>query len=232
MSAVLVGLAVWLLLAGAGTTRARDLHEPRGRRRADPRGFVTVLVPVACVLVLGVVMGAVVAVALTPVVRSTVAGMETAAQRRRDEALLRQLPCALDLVVAALDAGRPPVGALALVSEVVQDPLAGELRIVAARLEAGGEPRAVWALLAEHSVLGPVGRAFARAETSGMPVARVVASVAAEMRRGRSAVARERGRRVGVRTAAPLTVCFLPAFFLVGVVPTIVGVVSSAGVLP
>lgn len=232
MSALLAGLAVWLLLPGWSSARARDLYEPRRHRRADPRALVSVLVPVACVVVLGWVVGAVVAVALTPVVRSAVDGLETSAQRRREERLLRQLPCALDLVVAALDAGRPPVAALALVGEAVADPLSGELRTVAARLEAGGDPRAVWALLTEHPVLGPVGRAFARAETSGMPVARVVASVADEMRRGRAAAARERGRRVGVRTAAPLTVCFLPAFFLVGVVPTIVGVVGSAGVLP
>ena len=232
MSALLAGVTVWLLLPGLSSTRTRDLYEPRRRRRADPRGLITVLVPVACVLVLGWVVGAIVAVALTPVVRSTVASLETAGQRRRDEMLLRQLPCALDLVVAALDAGRPPVAALALVSESVEEPLAGELWTVAARLEAGGEPRAVWALLTEHQVLGPVGRAFARAESSGMPVARVVASVATEMRRARGAAARERGRRVGVRTAAPLTVCFLPAFFLVGVVPTIVGVVGSTGVLP
>jgi hypothetical protein len=30
-----------------------------------------------------------------------------------------------------------------------------------------------------------------------------------------------------VRTAAPLGACFLPAFFLVGVVPTIIGVVGT-----
>ena len=78
--------------------------------------------------------------------------------------------------------------------------------------------------------MGPLGRAFRRAATSGMPVARVVASVADEMRRERRAARRERSRRVGVRTAAPLGACFLPAFFLVGIVPTIIGVVGTLSI--
>lgn len=227
MSALLAGLAVWVLLADRSTARARSLLEHRPARRVDLRTCVTLLTPAACLLLLGPWLGLLVAAALTPALRGAVSGMETAAERRREAELLRRLPEALDLVVAALDAGRPPVGALSLVCEVVEEPLAEELRLVVGRLRAGGDPRAVWALLADHRTLGPLGRAFGRAETSGMPVARVVAAVAAEQRRVRRSAARERSRRVGVRTAAPLGVCFLPAFFLVGVVPTIIGVVSG-----
>ncbi|MGJ9412752.1 type II secretion system F family protein [Aeromicrobium sp. CF4.19] len=228
MSAILAGITVWLLVPPTSARRTRVvLDRTPPRRRPGPVGLVTITVPVLCLVVLGLWLGLLVAAALTPVVRTTVAGLETAARRRQDEAMVSRLPAALDLVVAALDAGRPPVAALALVADVVEDPLARELRLVTARLESGGEPRAVWALLAEHRVLGPVGRAFGRAEVSGMPVARVVASVAVEARRTRRSTARERSRRVGVRTAAPLGACFLPAFFLVGVVPTIIGVVSG-----
>ncbi|WP_375000976.1 type II secretion system F family protein [Aeromicrobium sp. CTD01-1L150] len=230
VSPLLAGLAVWLLLAPLSTARARELYEDRTRRRPELRAVVTVLTPIACLLVLGPWLGLLVAAALTPVARGVIGGMQTAAQRRRDELLLRQLPGGLDLVVAALDAGRPPVAALGLVADIVDDPLATELRVVTARLQAGGEPQAVWTLLAEHRVLGPLGRAFGRAETSGMPVAGVVGAVADEMRRARRSAARERSRRVGVRTAAPLGACFLPAFFLVGVVPTVIGVVSGLDV--
>lgn len=227
MSAVLAAVAVWLVVPAPSGARARSLVVRRSRPTPTPTALVTVLVPVACVVVLGAWWGVVVALVLTPVARTATGNLETTQQRRRDERLAHQLPPALDLVVAALEAGRPPVSALSLVADVVDDPLAEELRLVAARLAAGGEPRAVWALLAEHRVLAPVGRAFSRAETSGMPVARVVASVADEVRRSRRAAARERSRRVGVRTAAPLGLCFLPAFFLVGIVPTIIGVVSG-----
>jgi Flp pilus assembly protein TadB len=141
--------------------------------------------------------------------------------------LAAQLPTALDLMVATLDAGQSPGAAFALVAEVTPTPLGDELSLVAARLAVGGDPHAVWAHLADDADLGPLGRAFRRAATSGMPVARVVASVAAEMRREHRATLRERSRRVGVRTAAPLGACFLPAFFLVGIVPTIIGVIGT-----
>jgi pilus assembly protein TadC len=130
-------------------------------------------------------------------------------------------------MVAALDAGRPPGTAFALVAEVTPAPLGDELDLVGARLTVGGDPEAVWSHLGDHPVLAPLGRAFRRAAVSGIPVGRVVASVADDLRRERRAVRRERSRRVGVRTAAPLGACFLPAFFLVGIVPTIIGVVGS-----
>jgi pilus assembly protein TadC len=60
-----------------------------------------------------------------------------------------------------------------------------------------------------------------------MPVAEIVRGVADELRRERGARLRERSQRVGVRTAAPLGLCFLPAFFLIGIVPTVVATFSS-----
>ncbi len=83
------------------------------------------------------------------------------------------------------------------------------------------------AILAADPVLAPVGRAFRRAEPSGMPVAHVVSGVADDLRRERRAARRERSRKVAVRTAAPLGVCFLPAFFLIGIVPTIIATFRS-----
>lgn len=228
LAAVAAGLAVWCAVPPRPHRRLRALFVPLGNRpTADPVLAVTVLVPVAAVVALGPLLGVLVALAATPAARAAVAGMETAAARRRASMLAGQLPTALDLMVASLDSGQPPGAAFALVAEVTPEPLGDELALVGARLAVGGDPQSVWAHLADDPVLGPVGRAFRRAATSGMPVARVVASVAGEMRRERRAALRERSRRVGVRTAAPLGACFLPAFFLVGIVPTIVGVVGT-----
>jgi pilus assembly protein TadC len=226
--AVAAGLSVWLAIPPRSDRRCRNLFAQRSPEPSfDPVLGVTVLVPLAAVVVLGPVMGLLVALVATPAARSVVSGMETSASRRRAAALADQLPTALDLMVAALDAGRPPAGAFAMVADVTPAPLGDELANVAARLAVGGDPVAVWAHLADDEVLGPLGRAFRRAAMSGMPVARVVASVADELRRDRRAARRERSRRVGVRTAAPLGACFLPAFFLVGIVPTIIGVVGT-----
>ncbi len=229
--AVAAGLSVWCAFPPRADQRCRALFYPRRDDPTfDPVLAVTVLVPLAAWVALGPVMGALVAVIATPAVRNVVGGLETAASRQRSARLADQLPTALDLMVATLDAGRPPATAFALVAEVTQPPLGDELTLVGSRLAVGGDPQAVWAHLAGNPVMGPLGRAFRRAATSGMPVARVVASVADEMRREQRAARRERSRRVGVRTAAPLGTCFLPAFFLVGIVPTIIGVVGTLSI--
>lgn len=229
--AVAAGLSVWYAIPPRADRRCRTLFGRRSDEPSfDPVLGVSVLVPIAAVVVLGPVMGLLVALVATPAARSVVGGMETAASRRLAAALADQLPTALDLMVATLDAGRPPAAAFAMVADVTPAPLGDELAKVGARLAVGGDPQAVWAHLADDEDLGPLGRAFRRAATSGMPVARVVASVADEMRRERRAARRERSRRVGVRTAAPLGACFLPAFFLVGIVPTIIGVVGTLSI--
>ena len=66
-------------------------------------------------------------------------------------------------------------------------------------------------------------RALARACDGGAPVATAVSRLAAEVRaEGRSA-AEQAARRVGVLAVAPLGLCFLPAFVLLGVVPVVLG---------
>jgi len=118
-----------------------------------------------------------------------------------------------DLMAAALDAGLPPGQALSAVA--------------AAMLQLTGEPRTVWELLADDQTLGPLGHALARADQSGAPVAEAVRVLADEARRADRSDRLERARRVGVRTAAPLGLCFLPAFLLVAVVPTVIGLISD-----
>ena len=72
-----------------------------------------------------------------------------------------------------------------------------------------------------------MGRSLARAHQSGASVRTAVEALAVEL----AAQSRSRidalARSVEVRAAAPLGVCFLPAFVLVGVVPMVVGVFAS-----
>ena len=225
---VVSALAAWTLAAPRAERRFRRLFvERRVGPTVNPQLVATMLVPVAALLLLGPALGLLVALLVTPAARSLVSGLETAAERRRTTRLAQQLPAALDLMVATLEAGRPPVTAFTVVAEAAPPPLSDELGLVGSRLAVGGDPQAVWSHLANDTVLGPVGRAFSRAATSGMPPAQVVSAVAEEVRRDRRAARREQSRRVGVRTAAPLGACFLPAFFLIGIVPTIIGVVAD-----
>lgn len=229
-AAVLVAAATWLWLPSSPRVRARGVLSPPSTdavRRPSPALIASLLVPVAAVVVLGPVRGLVVGAALVPVVRRLVGRMESSAARRRAAQVEADLPGALDLVVAALVVGRPPVTAFALAADATDGPLGDDLATIAARLAVAADPDGVWLGLADDPGLAAVGRAFRRASSSGMPVSDIVRGVADELRRERAARLRERSQRVGVRTAAPLGLCFLPAFFLIGIVPTIVATFSS-----
>jgi Flp pilus assembly protein TadB len=227
-AALLAAIATWCAVTPSARGRARRvLGEPGVVRRPDAAVVAAVIVPVATIVVVGAPWGVVVGVALAPVAHRMVGRLESTASRRRAARIEASLPGALDLLVAALAAGRPPVTAFALAAEAVGDPLGAELEAVAGRLAIAADPGTVWDSVVADPALAPVGRAFRRASSSGMPVAEIVAGVADELRRERSARLRELGQRVGVRTAAPLGLCFLPAFFLIGIVPTLAATFTS-----
>ena len=134
----------------------------------------------------------------------------------------------LDLIAAALDVGLAPVGALAAVAVGVPEPDRSRLRRALAMVDISGDAAAAWRMLADDPVLGPLAHALERSERSGAPIAAAVRGLADEARRERRAARMAEARRVGVRTAVPLGVCFLPAFFLIAIVPTVIALVRSA----
>jgi tight adherence protein B len=52
--------------------------------------------------------------------------------------------------------------------------------------------------------------------------------VADDLRESAHAEGQAAARRAGVRIVGPLTLCFLPAFVLLGVVPAVVGLLPAA----
>lgn len=134
----------------------------------------------------------------------------------------------LDLIAAALDVGLAPVAALAAVAVGVPEPDRSRLRRALAMVDIGGDAAAVWRILADDPVLGPLAHALERSERSGAPIAAAVRGLADDARRERRAARLAEARRVSVRTAVPLGACFLPAFFLIAIVPTVIALVRSA----
>jgi pilus assembly protein TadC len=131
----------------------------------------------------------------------------------------------LELIAAALDVGLAPVGALAAVAAGVPEPDRSRLRRALAMVDLSSDT--AWRMLADDPVLGPLAHALERSERSGAPVAAAVRGLADETRRDIRASRLAEARRVGVRTAAPLGACFLPAFFLTAIVPTVVALMRS-----
>lgn len=146
---------------------------------------------------------------------------------RRREQLARDLPIAVDLFASCLDAGASPDPALLSVSHALGGPVAEELLVVHHRLVVGVDPAAVWRSVASHPQLGPLGRAVGRAQETGAPVSDAVRRLAVELRARARAEVETRARSIEVKAAAPLGLCLLPAFVLLGVVPMVAGVFGA-----
>ena len=149
-------------------------------------------------------------------------------QSVRDERvrLLADLPLVLDLLAACLAGGAALPGAVRAVAAAVGGPAGRRLDTVESMLAVGAPPSDAWAALAgtdQEDPLAPAARALARAADGGAPVAAAVSRLAVEARVAARSQGEQAARRVGVLVVAPLGLCFLPAFVLLGVVPVVAG---------
>jgi pilus assembly protein TadC len=243
VAAALTGGAVAVLLAPRRTQRlARALPAarrpaagpaPSGRlsaSRLSSAGLASAVAGVALALLLpapsGLLAGLVVAVGGPHVL----ARLEPRRVREEHQQLLRDLPLLLDLLAACLKGGAPLPAAAAAVSAAVPGPAGRRLAAVCAALDVGTPPGEAWQALAGRAglddCLAPVARALARSADGGAPVAATVTRLATDARAEARARGEQAARRAGVMAVAPLGLCFLPAFVLLGVVPVVIGLVG------
>ena len=155
-------------------------------------------------------------------------GRAEPAQVRRDrEAVRRDLPGLVLLLSASLRSGADPATAVRAVARALPGPGADLLAEAGRELDLGRHPAEVWRGLTRHPELAPLGRALTRATESGISVADTVGRLSLELADRSRAEAEDRARRVGVRAAVPLGVCLLPAFLLLGIVPTVVSLAAA-----
>jgi Flp pilus assembly protein TadB len=153
--------------------------------------------------------------------------LEPTADRRRRARIAADLPLAVDLLAACLRAGRPVGDGLTVVAGAVGGPLGALLAEVDARLRLGADPADAWGVLAGQPGCAPLARAVERAVRSGAPLADSLEQLAGDVRQERRWSADERARAVEARSVVPLGLCFLPAFVLIGIVPTVAGALSG-----
>ena len=213
--AAMPGVAVAYVLLRAGPESAGQV----GERVAQP---LTLLAPLA-------VLAALAGGAVVTLVAAVVLGwLEPAATKLARQRRIADAPQALDLLAACLAAGLPVRAALRSVVEVVDGPLGDDLGQVLRLTDLGHDDVSAWRSLAGHQELGPAALDLARSvETGALLVESLLvhAEVAREERRGQVESA---ARRVGVRSVLPLMVCFIPAFLLIGIVPTVASAVLNA----
>lgn len=173
--------------------------------------------------VAGLVAGIVAAVAC----RHVLSRLEPRAVRSARRRTAADLPAAADLLAACLLAGAPMIDAAEAVADALDGPLTGPLRQVAAAIRLGADPADAWRALEARPELAPMARAVARTMVGGAPLADALIHLADERRRALRAEASAAARRVGVRAAAPLGLCFLPAFIFLGVAPVIASIATT-----
>jgi tight adherence protein C len=135
-------------------------------------------------------------------------------------------PAVLDLLGAALLAGLNPHKAVLRVAERAPDVLREDLGMAAAVLRLGGTPAAALRSAADRSGLDKfraAASALEVAERWGAPPAEALAARAEALRSRARLEAEAEAGRAAVRLAFPLVLCFLPAFVLLTVVPTVAG---------
>ncbi len=141
--------------------------------------------------------------------------------------MVRELPVAVDLLVACLRAGQPVADSLVAVADAWPGVVGQELRTVSAQLALGGDPVEIWRDWPTDPALEPLARAFVRAARSGASIAVTLEHASSDLRRQRRWAGQASARSVGVRTAAPLGLCFMPAFVVLGVVPTVISTFAT-----
>lgn len=204
---------------------------PVGAATARPavrgRGVAAVFAAAGAFVVIDGVPGIVLALLVGPLTHRVLRRLEPRAVVAERERVARDLPVAAHLIASALVAGASPVGAIDLVGAAVGGPVAQHLRRVAALVRLGGELTSTWRSIPAGTAFAPLARAMARALENGAPLAEALDRLAADLRSQQRFEVDRRARSVGVRAAAPLGLCFLPAFLLIGVVPVVIGVATT-----
>ncbi|MGW5719652.1 type II secretion system F family protein [Amycolatopsis sp. NPDC003865] len=175
----------------------------------------------------GVVVGAVV----------TAAGWWAVRRTRRPRAptlgLAAKLRLArtLDLLAACLRAGLPVPSALDAVADTAPAGAAAAIRSTAGLLALGSTAEEAWAPVQPVAGFGELAAAAIRTSRSGAAFATAAADLAGRFRDELATEAEERAERAGVALALPVGLCFLPAFFCLGVLPVVLGLAGRLGPL-
>jgi pilus assembly protein TadC len=158
---------------------------------------------------------------------------ENAPSSIESAAVARDTPVFIDLLAATLASGATMQSSLFAAANAMQErPIQTRLAPVLAAIELGADPRDAWSALIGEPVLGQLAMSVMRSYDTGAGLEPVLAGIASEMRREHRSRVEVAARTAGVKAVIPLAVCFLPAFFALGVVPIVASLAESTGMLP
>lgn len=104
------------------------------------------------------------------------------------------------------------------------------LRAVTALLALGADPGRAWTPAESISALAPIAAAARRSTVGGVGLAQAVRDQATAQSLETAQDLERRAGRAGVLMAAPLGLCFLPAFICLGLAPVIIALLADLGI--
>jgi Flp pilus assembly protein TadB len=140
------------------------------------------------------------------------------------------LAASWDLLAACLRAGLPVPAAVTAVADDLPADAGRALRATADLLAMGADPVDAWAPAMSCPHTAPLARGARHTARSGTALADVVAALATSVRDTAGDAAEARAQRAGVLIAAPLGVCFLPAFICLGIAPVVAGLAGRLSI--
>ncbi|MBD8507259.1 type II secretion system F family protein [Hoyosella sp. G463] len=133
-------------------------------------------------------------------------------------------PLALDLYAACLASGLGPAIAAQAVSRATATRF---FERAAELLGIGIDPSAAWATAASNPAEESFARAAQRSHRTGTQLAAVARNAAQALREEEQHAAIARAEKASVLIAAPLGLCFLPAFLCLGIIPVVIGLATQ-----
>jgi len=145
-------------------------------------------------------------------------GKLSSAMKKRQESLLKDLPDTLDLLAISVEAGVGFEGALEVVCENFESPLADEFSRTLKEMELGLPRREALQNLKKRTEVPELSNfvlALTQADALGMPIGRVLKTQATEMRTKRRQWAREKAAKLPVKILFPLVLFIFPPVFVI-----------------
>jgi tight adherence protein C len=145
------------------------------------------------------------------------AWLNRAVEDRRD-AILKDMPDTLDLLAISVEAGVGFEGALGIVCEHFDSPLANEFSRTLKEMELGLPRREALQNLKRRTEVPELSNfvlALTQADALGMPIGRVLKTQASEMRLKRRQWAREKAAKLPVKILFPLISFIFPPVFII-----------------
>ena len=153
--------------------------------------------------------------------------------RGRAEAMVLQLPDALDLLTISVEAGLGFDAALAKVVEKMEGPLVDEFRQALAEVRMGRARRDALRDVADRADAQPVTNfigAIVQAEQLGVPIAKVLQIQSNQLRIERRQRAEEAAAKAPVKMLFPMVGCIFPTIFIVILGPAVVTVMGGPSI--